>query len=93
MVKKSIVWKHFSKCDKDFAECRYCSKKLRTSGNTSNLMDHLKAIHPNSLETKDTTSTEPEQSENIMNGQRKNVELNLRRHLNNQAHQVRMRKI
>ncbi|XP_046868451.1 zinc finger BED domain-containing protein 4-like [Drosophila willistoni] len=43
----SSVWSHFDKLpNQQHAKCRHCSKELRTSGNTSNLMEHLKRAHP-----------------------------------------------
>ncbi|XP_041451349.1 zinc finger BED domain-containing protein 4-like [Drosophila obscura] len=43
----SEVWKHFEKCkNKMFAKCRLCGKEYKTSGNTTNLSDHLKHVHP-----------------------------------------------
>lgn len=42
---KSDVCKHFSKNDDGTATCRYCHKKLKTSGNTSNLMGHISRLH------------------------------------------------
>lgn len=42
----STVWKYFKKSDdKKFAKCLTCSKEYKTSGNTSNLKDHLKRFH------------------------------------------------
>lgn len=44
--KMSTVWKYFKKSDdKKFAKCLTCSKEYKTSGNTSNLKDHLKRFH------------------------------------------------
>ncbi|CAH1107496.1 unnamed protein product [Psylliodes chrysocephalus] len=45
--KMSTVWKYFKKKsdDKKFAKCLTCSKEYKTSGNTSNLKDHLKRFH------------------------------------------------
>ncbi|XP_068141509.1 E3 SUMO-protein ligase ZBED1-like [Drosophila tropicalis] len=43
----SSVWCHFDKLpSQQQAKRRHCSKELRTSGNTSNLMEHLKRAHP-----------------------------------------------
>ncbi|XP_017856798.1 PREDICTED: uncharacterized protein LOC108609589 [Drosophila arizonae] len=45
--KTSEVWTHFDKCqNKIFAKCRLCGKEYKTSGNTSNLLEHLKRAHP-----------------------------------------------
>ncbi|CAH1714707.1 unnamed protein product [Aphis gossypii] len=42
---KSEVWKYFDKKMNGNAMCKVCGKILRTSGNTSNLMGHLKKMH------------------------------------------------
>lgn len=42
---KSDAWKHFSKNNDGTATCRHCSKKLKTSGNTTNLMGHIVRLH------------------------------------------------
>ncbi|KAL4122187.1 hypothetical protein QTP88_014561 [Uroleucon formosanum] len=42
---KSEVWKYFEKKTNGNAMCKVCGKLLRTSGNTSNLMGHLKKLH------------------------------------------------
>ncbi|XP_075151908.1 E3 SUMO-protein ligase ZBED1-like isoform X2 [Haematobia irritans] len=43
----SEVWEYFEKMrDKKHAKCRSCGKVYKTSGNTSNLFDHLKRSHP-----------------------------------------------
>lgn len=45
--KLSEVWNHFDKCqNKNFAKCRHCLREYKTSGNTSNLLEHLKRAHP-----------------------------------------------
>lgn len=45
---RSIVWEHFKKtAEKTKAICSHCGKIIKTSGNTTNLADHLKRIHPN----------------------------------------------
>jgi hypothetical protein len=61
MATKSEVWDYF---DKNFltneATCHYCKKTYQTSGNTSNLWNHLKRVHDiekgASLSTADTVS-------------------------------------
>ena len=42
---KSKVWKHFKWRDSKSAECKYCHKIFRTSGNSTNLQSHLKSFH------------------------------------------------
>ncbi|XP_073835857.1 E3 SUMO-protein ligase ZBED1-like [Musca autumnalis] len=45
--KGSAVWTYFLKArDGKYAKCRICSNVYKTSGNTSNLIDHLKRAHP-----------------------------------------------
>ncbi|XP_022229668.1 uncharacterized protein LOC111078995 isoform X3 [Drosophila obscura] len=42
-----IVWDCFEKSqDGKKAKCRFCRRSYKTSGNTSNLLDHLKRAHP-----------------------------------------------
>ena len=43
----SSVWKYFRKLNTGAAICKFCSKNLKTSGNTSNLQGHLKSRHRN----------------------------------------------
>ncbi|XP_053969981.1 E3 SUMO-protein ligase ZBED1-like [Anastrepha ludens] len=46
-VGRSSVWGHFEKINNGMsAKCRSCGKMYKTSGNTSNLFDHLKRAHP-----------------------------------------------
>lgn len=55
---QSIVWKYFKKHkDSPHPECRLCLQKVKCSGNTTNLKNHLKRKHdkvslPSSRETK-----------------------------------------
>lgn len=42
---KSIVWNYFKKEDNVSARCKLCTKILKHSGNTTNLMQHLKRMH------------------------------------------------
>lgn len=47
---RSVVWDHFKKSsDKAYGICNYCGKHLKTAGNTSNLLDHLKRLHPSRM--------------------------------------------
>ncbi|XP_037812651.1 E3 SUMO-protein ligase ZBED1-like [Lucilia sericata] len=41
----SLVWKYFEKNGNKSAKCKLCEKNIRTAGNTSNLMGHIKHIH------------------------------------------------
>jgi hypothetical protein len=59
--RKSEVWKYFSKTSDGFAECRFCNKKLKTSGNTSNLICHIARVHKN--HTRTWTHTREEQND------------------------------
>ncbi|XP_064214563.1 uncharacterized protein LOC135266995 [Tribolium castaneum] len=42
---KSKCWRYFTKVSKDKAQCNVCLKILKTSGNTSNLLCHIKQKH------------------------------------------------
>lgn len=42
MAPPSNIWKHFTKLNNSLALCNICRKTLKTSGNTSNLHNHLK---------------------------------------------------
>lgn len=53
----SEVWSYFKKTDKQYAKCRICGKIYKTSGNTSNLFDHLKRAHPSYQEFSKPTIT------------------------------------
>lgn len=45
--KKSIVWRFYKKSDdKHFVICQLCKKQFKYFGNTTNLSNHLKRIHP-----------------------------------------------
>lgn len=43
--KRSFVWEHFDKVDKDSVMCRLCKKKFKFHNNTSNMKQHLKSKH------------------------------------------------
>lgn len=43
--KTSELWKYFEPVDKLNAECKLCSKMIKTAGNTTNLKVHLKHQH------------------------------------------------
>lgn len=47
---RSGVWKHFSKENATNVKCRLCCKFIKTSKNTSNMMQHLKLKHPKEAE-------------------------------------------
>uniref|UniRef100_T1PMA9 BED zinc finger n=1 Tax=Musca domestica TaxID=7370 RepID=T1PMA9_MUSDO len=43
----SEVWSYFEKTENgEYAKCCFCSRHYKTSGNTSNMFDHLKRTHP-----------------------------------------------
>ncbi|XP_075161928.1 uncharacterized protein LOC142234648 [Haematobia irritans] len=55
--RNSSLWLYFRKStDGKFAECKTCKKMYKTSGNTSNLLDHLKRAHPTYQENTDTAN-------------------------------------
>lgn len=44
----SFVWDHFKKCaGSQEAICNHCGSKIKTKGNTSNLIHHLQSMHKN----------------------------------------------
>lgn len=45
MPPKSDVWRFYSKCSGTTSICELCKKILKSSGNTTNLVGHLKAKH------------------------------------------------
>ncbi|XP_036341168.1 uncharacterized protein LOC118750547 [Rhagoletis pomonella] len=52
----SKVWKYFVRSqDKKLAKCVKCGKVYKTSGNTSNLRDHLTRFHPNCEENEENS--------------------------------------
>lgn len=62
--KKSIVWDHFDKLANGQVQCKMCKKTLKFFGNTTNLNQHLKRIHPTVI----SSTLEPEDtSNNIVN--------------------------
>lgn len=42
---KSKIWKYFTKQNKTNVQCNTCLKILKSSGNTSNLVAHLRQKH------------------------------------------------
>ncbi|XP_030750852.1 zinc finger BED domain-containing protein 4-like [Sitophilus oryzae] len=50
LASRSVIWRSFTKVSKELSQCKICSKKLKTSGNTSNLKNHLKQKHTNVYE-------------------------------------------
>lgn len=48
---RSQVWIYFEKKKNQTAMCKICGKTLQTSGNTSNLMGHIKKLHKLPKET------------------------------------------
>lgn len=43
--KKSELWKHFIKVNESVAECKICKSHVKSSGNTTNLKQHLNRRH------------------------------------------------
>ncbi|CAH2016396.1 unnamed protein product, partial [Acanthoscelides obtectus] len=63
--KSSAVWNYFKRSsDKKLAKCITCGKEYKTSGNTSNLSDHLKRFHPviNTQDSEEETTFASESS-------------------------------
>ncbi|XP_026328606.1 zinc finger BED domain-containing protein 6-like [Hyposmocoma kahamanoa] len=46
--KTSSVWKFFNKIDDKSSKCKLCLKIIRSAGNTTNLMGHIRNIHKSS---------------------------------------------
>jgi len=45
-----VAWDHFKKTvEKTHGICNYCGKAIKTAGNTTNIHDHLKHVHPDRL--------------------------------------------
>lgn len=57
---KSEVWKYYMKHDDGTATatCRFCNKKLKSSGNTTNLMGHIVRVHKSLTATVGINSTQ-----------------------------------
>lgn len=56
MVRRKIssVWSHFTLNKiKNIAKCNKCKKEYKTSGNTTNLRDHLNRFHSTESEDED----------------------------------------
>lgn len=59
MPPKSTLWKYFDKSvGGSIAICKFCSKQLKTSGNTSNLKCHLLSRHPTVLKISESQEDE-----------------------------------
>ncbi|XP_060836462.1 E3 SUMO-protein ligase ZBED1-like [Rhopalosiphum padi] len=43
---RSIVWEHFKKTSDKCVICQICKREFKYHGNTTNLKEHLKRIHP-----------------------------------------------
>lgn len=50
---KSDVWKSFTKLSNNEASCNICGREIKTSGNTSNMRNHLKT-HKVLIDSKET---------------------------------------
>lgn len=46
MSRKSVVWKCFDKVNEDNITCNICKKQFKYSGNTTNMLKHIKCSHP-----------------------------------------------
>lgn len=60
---RSFIWEFFAKDElgRPFAVCLLCRKEYRTSGNTSNLRDHLNRFHKSEInKSRDESETESE---------------------------------
>ncbi|CAH1106941.1 unnamed protein product [Psylliodes chrysocephalus] len=43
--KKSSAWNYFNKIDDKTAKCKICQRIIKTAGNTTNLMGHIRNLH------------------------------------------------
>lgn len=66
-AKRSIVWEYFEKKDDGSVICSKCKKSLKFFGNTTNLKEHLKRLHPSLLlnpsEVQNCSNDNPEPDE------------------------------
>ncbi|XP_068898872.1 E3 SUMO-protein ligase ZBED1-like isoform X2 [Tenebrio molitor] len=67
MGKTSSVWKYFTKRRDGFANCNLCGKKLKTSGNTTNLLGHVSRMHKNHVAEDVKTAEEVNQNKSTNN--------------------------
>ncbi|XP_040071607.1 E3 SUMO-protein ligase ZBED1-like [Ixodes scapularis] len=59
---KAEIWDYFVKdATSGYAKCTLCKKEYKTSGNTSNLRDHMKRCHAGSSFHQDREEREPEE--------------------------------
>ncbi|KAJ3632379.1 hypothetical protein MTP99_009391 [Tenebrio molitor] len=78
MPKKSEVWKYFDQQQDGKATCKLCHKRLKTSGNTSNLLGHITRVHKlNKVTEKDTQSETSESETMSTSASAKNTIVNL----------------
>lgn len=56
----SDVWKHFTEMNNNLAMCNICRNWLKTSGNTSNLRSHMKALNKSTSQGQNTQNTQDE---------------------------------
>lgn len=64
--RKSFVWKYFMKQGEKVA-CRLCLTEVKTSGNTTNLKNHLQRKHKKVLEMEDYKNKEKSCDNNNQN--------------------------
>ena len=60
--KCSKVWKYFSKCEGG-AKCKICQRYVKTTGNTTNLIAHIKRNHHGIFDGIDLSSATLSQSQ------------------------------
>lgn len=69
--KKSLVWKFYEKIDDNKSKCKLCQKIIKSTGNTTNLIGHIRNVHKaaymeiapfqkNTSETENITQSGPE---------------------------------
>lgn len=48
--KISSVWQFFNKIDDKSSKCKLCQRMIRSAGNTTNLLGHIRNVHKSYLE-------------------------------------------
>ncbi|CAG9833257.1 unnamed protein product [Diabrotica balteata] len=68
-AKKSVVWEYFDKIEDRQVKCRVCKKILKFFGNTTNLQQHIKRIHPTllTIPIDEPVTTDLEQTPSVIN--------------------------
>lgn len=65
---KSKLWKHFQKKDSKTATCKICLREVKFSGNTSNLLKHLKSNHKSVSVNQDDEPASKSDKQSLLQG-------------------------